>query len=70
MTPGSGIVGQPVTITGTSFGPAQGSSLVRFNTLPAAVTQWSATSITAVVPPGATSGRVSSKSPPPTLSPR
>ena len=58
LSPTNGQVGTPVTITGTNFGAAQGASTVRFNGTLATVTSWAATSITATVPAGATSGIV------------
>src|SRR5712691_2045199 len=54
----SGPVGTPVTITGTNFGTTQGTSTVKFNGTEATPTSWSATSIVASVPSGATSGNV------------
>ena len=54
----SGAVGAPVTITGTNFGTTQGTSTVAFNGTAAIATSWSATSITATVPTGATTGNV------------
>src|SRR5216684_3210987 len=53
-----GAFGSSFTITGTNFGPSQGSGGVTLNTIPAAVTSWSATSIVAQVPSGVTSGNV------------
>jgi len=47
-----------VTITGTNFGATQGASTVTFNGTAATVTSWSATSIVAPVPNGATTGNV------------
>src|SRR5438093_5270758 len=58
LTPNSGAVGASVTIAGSNFGATQGSSTVKFNGTTAAVTSWSATSIVATVPTGATSGSV------------
>jgi len=58
LNPASGLVGTPVTITGTNFGTAQGSSSVKFNGTTTTPTSWSATSITAPVPAGATTGNV------------
>jgi hypothetical protein len=58
LSPFSGFVGTPVTITGVNFGAIQGTSTVTFNGTLAAPTNWSATSITAPVPIGATSGSV------------
>ena len=54
----SGPVGTAVTITGTHFGAAQGSSTVTFNGKAATPTSWSDTSITAPVPVGASTGPV------------
>jgi len=58
LSPTFGLVGASVTITGTNFGSTQGSSTVKFNGTTATPTNWSATSITAPVPAGATSGNV------------
>src|SRR6267154_565495 len=55
----SGAVGVSITITGTNFGTLQGSSTVTFNgTAAAAASAWSTTSITVLVPVGATTGNV------------
>jgi hypothetical protein len=54
----SGDVGVSVMITGTNFGSTQGSSTVTFNGTTASPTSWSATSITTMVPTGATTGNV------------
>ncbi len=56
MTPTSGPVGIVVTLVGTNFGASQGSSTVSLNGTSAVVTSWSSTSITGLVPTGATSG--------------
>jgi len=58
LNPTSGPVGTSVTIAGTNFGATQGTSTVTFNGKAAAATSWSATSITAPVPSGATTGNV------------
>jgi hypothetical protein len=58
LNPSSGLVGTSVTITGTNFAATQGTSTVKFNGTTAAPTAWSATSITAPVPTGATTGNV------------
>src|SRR5215469_12959964 len=56
ITPSSGAVGSTVTITGTNFGVA---GLVTFNGVNApSFSNWSATSISVVVPAGATTGPV------------
>jgi hypothetical protein len=58
LNPTSGVVGTPVTITGTNFGASQGTSTVTFNGTIATPMSWSATSITVPVPTGATTGNV------------
>jgi len=58
LSPLSGFPGTAVTITGVRFGATQGASTVTFNGVVAAVTNWSDTGITAIVPAGATSGGV------------
>jgi len=59
LSPTSGPVGTPVTITGTNFGFSQGSSAVAFAGVPApTVTSWSQTSIVVNVPYGAVTGGV------------
>jgi RHS repeat-associated protein len=59
LTPTAGGVGSSVVIAGSNFGSTPGTSTVTFNGIQAATpTQWSDTSITAVVPSGATSGPV------------
>jgi hypothetical protein len=58
LSPASGPVGTSITIAGANFGTSQGTSTVTFNGTAAAPTAWSASSITAPVPAGATSGNV------------
>jgi YD repeat-containing protein len=60
LNPTAGLVGQTVTISGSSFGAVQDLSYVTFNTVRASVCQtcWSDTAITAVVPSGAATGPV------------
>ena len=58
MNPTSGVVGTSVTISGANFGATQGSSTVKFNGTTATASIWSATSIVAPVPAGATTGNV------------
>jgi Concanavalin A-like lectin/glucanases superfamily/Bacterial Ig-like domain/IPT/TIG domain len=58
VTPAAGPAGQVVTIAGINFGAVQGSSSVMFAGAAAAVSAWSDTSITVVVPPDALSGPV------------
>jgi RHS repeat-associated protein len=58
LSPDSGPVGTPVTITGTNFGATQGTSTVTLNGTIATPTNWSATSIVVTVPAGTTTGNV------------
>ncbi len=58
LSPNSGPVGTSVTITGANFGISRGTSTVSFNGTGATPTSWSATSIVAAVPAGATTGNV------------
>jgi hypothetical protein len=58
LNPTSGLVGTSATITGTNFGATQGTNTVKFNGTAATPTSWSATSIVAPVPAGATTGNV------------
>jgi hypothetical protein len=58
VSPASGPAGTSVTITGTNFGSTQGYNTVKFNGTAATPTSWSATSIVAPVPAGATTGNV------------
>ncbi|MGZ7062341.1 MAG: IPT/TIG domain-containing protein [Candidatus Angelobacter sp.] len=56
LTPSTGAVNTSVVIAGTNFRSTQGSSTVSFNGVNSTPTAWSATSITAPVPTGATTG--------------
>ena len=58
LSPTSGGGGTTITITGTSFGPNQGTSTVTFNGTASTPTSWGASLITVPVPSGATSGNV------------
>ena len=58
LTPASGPEGTSVTITGSSFGSTQGTSVVTFNGTLATPTSWSTTSVIVPVPAGATTGNV------------
>lgn len=58
LAPNTGAVGSVVTISGSSFGSAQGNGGVKFGTLAATITSWSPTSIVATVPTGAVTGSV------------
>jgi hypothetical protein len=58
LSPSSGPVGTPVTLTGIDFGTTQGTSTVTFNGTSATPSSWSSGSIAAPVPAGATTGPV------------
>lgn len=58
LNPAFGPVGASVTIIGTNFGASQGTSTVTFNGTATTPASWSATSIVAPVPTGATTGNV------------
>jgi hypothetical protein len=58
LSPNSGPVGASITISGSSFGPSQGSGSVTFNGIFAAPTSWSDTSIVVPIPAGAATGQV------------
>src|ERR1700674_1375688 len=58
LTPSSGAVGMPVTIAGNYFGATQSASTLTFNGTPATPTSWSGTSLSVLVPGGATTGPV------------
>ncbi len=58
ISPTQGPVGSQVTLTGTGFGSSQGTNSLTFNGTTATATYWTDTSITALVPSGATSGNV------------
>lgn len=58
LTPDAGPVGTTVTITGAYFSTTLSENIVRFNGAAATVTAATATSVTAIVPPGATTGVV------------
>ncbi len=58
VSPSSGVPGTRVTITGSNFGSAQGTSTIRFNRAITSPTSWSGGSIVVPVPPGATTGNV------------
>lgn len=56
LSPSSAAVGSTVSISGTTFGLAQGSSTVTFNGALATPASWSDSQITVPVPTGASSG--------------
>jgi regulation of enolase protein 1 (concanavalin A-like superfamily) len=56
MLPGSGVVGEVVTLTGAGFGANQGTSTLKLNGTTATVASWTDTVIVASVPSGASTG--------------
>ncbi len=58
FNPTMGLVGTPVTITGTNFSATASSNIVKFNGTTATVTASSVTSITTSVPTGAATGKI------------
>jgi hypothetical protein len=58
ISPDPAPIGTSVTITGTNFGATQGTSTLTFNGTIATPISWSDTSITTLVPVGATTGNV------------
>ncbi len=58
IDPSSGKVGETVTITGTDFSTTPEDNEVRFNGVQATVTASTATTITTIIPAGATTGEV------------
>ena len=59
VSPGSGGIGLSVTVSGTNFGNAQGTSTLSFNgTAATTITSWTNSQIVATVPSNATSGTV------------
>jgi uncharacterized repeat protein (TIGR01451 family) len=58
LSPAAGAMGTSVAIAGSNFGTTQGGSTLRFSGIVATPTSWSETNITALVPAGATTGRI------------
>jgi YD repeat-containing protein len=58
VTPTSGPVGAAISISGSNFGAAQGTSLITFNGYAATPSSWAMTAIAVAVPPVATTGPV------------
>ena len=58
LSPNSGLVGNVVTIGGSSFGATQGTSTVKFNGITATPTSWNSTTIVTPVPAGTVTGPV------------
>lgn len=59
FTPKSSIVGSTVVITGTNFSTTAANNVVKFNGVNATISEASASSLTVIVPAGATTGKVS-----------
>jgi len=57
LAPGSASVGSWVAISGSNFGPTQGSSTVTFGGVAASIVGWSDTAIFATVPSGLVAGQ-------------
>jgi hypothetical protein len=58
FSPVSGPIGTTVTITGTNFSPTPSDHVVKFNGTAATVTAATSTSLTVIVPSGATTGKI------------
>jgi len=59
LSPGFGVAGTSVMISGTNFANTQGSSTLYFNGIPAtSITTWSNSSITALAPSNVTTGPI------------
>ncbi|CAN5439869.1 hypothetical protein BH09BAC3_BH09BAC3_30170 [soil metagenome] len=59
ISPSEGAIGAPVTVNGTNFDEDTSNNTVLFNDTPALVSSSSKTSISVVVPDGATTGKIS-----------
>jgi len=59
FTPSSGIVGTSVTISGTNFSSTLSSNIVKFNGTTASLSSGNSTQLTATVPSGASTGKIS-----------
>lgn len=58
VSPSSGVVGTPVTISGSGFGATQSSSVVEIGGVPVSATSWSNSQIVVTVPSNALTGPV------------
>lgn len=58
VAPTSGLVGAPITITGTDFSTTLANNMVKFNNTAATVTAATATTLSVNVPAGATTGKI------------
>jgi YD repeat-containing protein len=63
FTPGIGTPGTPISITGNNFDATATNNRLRFNIVPAPITSSTGTTISAQVPGGGTSGRLSLATP-------
>lgn len=64
FTPTSGLIGTPVTITGTNLnGAGPGTTTVMFNNTNAVITSVTATTLVTTVPQGATTGKITVTTP-------
>ncbi|HEY0873210.1 MAG TPA: IPT/TIG domain-containing protein [Vicinamibacterales bacterium] len=59
VSPASGVAGTSVTVSGTNFDTVANRNRLLFNASPAVISSATGTSLTATVPPSATSGKVS-----------
>jgi hypothetical protein len=59
FTPSSGVIGTSVTINGNNFHLSPAGNIVKFNGVSAVVSSGNSTQLTVVVPPAATTGKVS-----------
>lgn len=59
FTPTSGVAGAQITLNGINFGGSASENTVKFNGTSATIVNSTATSLTVVVPEGATSGKIS-----------
>lgn len=58
VAPASGLIGAPITITGTDFNTTPANNIVKFNNTTATVTASTTTTLSVTVPPGATTGKI------------
>ncbi len=58
FSPGHGLVGATITITGTNFSTTSAENVVKFNGIAATVTNATSTQLTTTVPAGATTGKL------------
>lgn len=63
FSPTSGIAGSSVVISGNGFAPVISDNVVKFNGVPATITAFNSTSLTVMVPSGATTGPITVTTP-------